>query len=47
MAKNICAGNKTLCDICSAQEQQHGRKAHKIRTTSEEEDETKDGTFYP
>ncbi|RZC33857.1 uncharacterized protein BDFB_002087 [Asbolus verrucosus] len=31
--------NKTLCDLCSAQEQQHGRKAHK-RTTSEEEVDT-------
>ncbi|XP_044259666.1 uncharacterized protein LOC123008112 isoform X2 [Tribolium madens] len=34
--------NKTLCDLCSAHEQQHGRKAHKVRTTSDEEEDTKD-----
>nr|XP_008201423.1 PREDICTED: uncharacterized protein LOC663955 isoform X2 [Tribolium castaneum] len=34
--------NKTLCDLCSAQEQQHGRKAHKVRTTSDEEEDAKD-----
>lgn len=41
---NIYIGNKTLCDICSEQDQQHGRR-HKPKATSEEDVETQnDGT---